>query len=127
MLFDEYLGTYIDSFNFISYYSTYRALSSLPEHFLDKPNYLATNNLWFWFDFSKQIAMELFDNIETYDNHDMITGYGLLMQNLAFLKFFSSTLTFIFLFKASFYDSVFLWNFLEFYFNKTDFGIEFAK
>jgi hypothetical protein len=127
MLFDDFLGTYFDAFNFISYYSTYRSLSSLPEHYLDKPNYLATHNLWFWFDLSKKMASKLFNNIETYDNHDMLTGYGLLLQNLFFLKFFVSSLEFIFILSANMYNYWYIWIFLELYLKKTEFGLEFAR
>lgn len=57
----------------------------------------------------------------------MITDYGLIFQNLAFINFFTSTLQFILILSSNINDYSFLRNFLEFYFRKTEFGLEFME
>lgn len=127
LLFDDYMGSYLDSFNFISYYSTFWSLSTLPDHFLDRPNALASKNIVLKFDKSKQTALNLLSNIDSYDNQDLITSHGLIFQNFSFINFFTSTLQFILLYSNNTGEYKFFLNFLEFYFKKTDFGIEFMK
>lgn len=122
LLFDWSNGSYIDIINFSSYYGTYRAQTSLPSYVFDSPNYVATNHLWFSFDKSKQVANEEYKQFHFFNNSDIILGSGLLLNNLSFLWFFSTSLIFLLKLSSTHTKYTTLIRFLDIYIKESNFS-----
>lgn len=122
LLFDWSNGSYIDIINFSSYYSTYWAQTSLPQFVFDSPTYVATTHLWFSFDRSRKVAYEEYKQYPFFVYSDIILGSGLLLNNLSFLWFFTTSLIFLFKLSSMHNKYTSLIKFLDIYIKESTFA-----
>lgn len=98
--FDWSSGAYLDPFNFLSYYSTYRARSTIPVGYFDDPGGSSGALMYKPWDVSKDIVRDYSPTL--FENSELTLSKGLFLHNAGVCNFLSHSILWLIKFQTKY-------------------------